>query len=75
MLMAYYASFKSTIYKSRSSRGGGADDGIPLSSFWYVAVFLKDFLWVVALFEACDVTKHGRHFGRRLGFCQEFEIR
>ena len=32
-------------------------------------------LWVVTLLEACDVTKHGRHFERRLGFYQELEIR
>ena len=25
--------------------------------------------------EACDVTKHGRHVGRRLEFCPELEIR
>jgi len=23
-------------------------------------------LWVVALLETCDVTKHGRHLGRHL---------
>ena len=31
--------------------------------------------WVVALFGTCDVTKHGRHLGRHLGFYQELEIR
>ena len=32
-------------------------------------------LWVVALLEACEVTIHGRHIGRHLGFYQEIEIR
>ena len=32
---------------------------------------MRDILWVVALFEACDVTNNGRH----LGFYQELEIR
>ena len=32
-------------------------------------------LWVVALLKVCDVTKHGRHLDRRLGFYQELEIR
>ena len=31
-------------------------------------------LWVVALLEACDVTKHGCHPGRHLGFHQELKI-
>ena len=31
--------------------------------------------WVVALLEVCDVTKHGRHLGRYLGFYQALEIR
>ena len=31
---------------------------------------MKYILWVVALLEACDITKHGRH----LGFHQELEI-
>ena len=30
-------------------------------------------LWVVALLEVCDVTQHGRHLGRHLGFCKELE--
>ena len=29
---------------------------------------MRYILWVVALLEACDVTKHGRHLGRRLEF-------
>ena len=28
---------------------------------------MKYILWVVALLEGCDVTKHGRHVGRHLG--------
>ena len=32
---------------------------------------MRYILWVVALLEVCDVTKHGRH----LGFYQELEIR
>ena len=28
-------------------------------------------LWVVALLEAQEVTKHGHHLGRHLGFNQE----
>ena len=31
-------------------------------------------LWVVALLEACDVTKHGCHPDRHLGFHQELKI-
>ena len=31
-------------------------------------------LWMVALLKVCDVTKHGRHLDRRLGFYQELEI-
>ena len=30
--------------------------------------------WVVALLEACDVTKHGRRLSRLLGFYLEFKI-
>ena len=30
-------------------------------------------LLVVALLELCDVTQHGRHLGRHLGFCKELE--
>ena len=30
-------------------------------------------LWVAALMEACDVTKHGRHLGHHLGFYQELK--
>ena len=32
-------------------------------------------LWVVSLLRTCDVTKHGSHLGRHLGFYQELEIR
>ena len=32
-------------------------------------------LWVVALLEACNVTKPGYHLGGHLGFYQELEIR
>ena len=35
---------------------------------WYI-------LWVVALLEVFDVTKHGRHLGHHLGFYQDLEIR
>lgn len=28
---------------------------------------MKYILWVVALLEGCDVTKHGRHVGRHPG--------
>lgn len=31
---------------------------------------MKYILWVVALLEACDVTKHGSHLGRHPGFYQ-----
>ena len=31
-------------------------------------------LWMVALLKVCDLTKHGRHLDRRLGFYQELEI-
>ena len=31
--------------------------------------------WVVSLLRTCDVTKHGSHLGRHLGFYQELEIR
>ena len=53
--------------------GGGGVVGQPPQSFWYVAVFRNDFaffdllnkmryiLWVVAMLEACDVPKNGRH--------------
>ena len=36
---------------------------------------MRYILWVVALLEACDITKHGRHLGRRLEIYQELEIR
>lgn len=36
---------------------------------------MKYILWLVALLEGCDVTKHGRHVGRHLEFCPELEIR
>ena len=36
---------------------------------------MRYILWVVALLEACDVTKNGRHLGCHLGFYQELEIR
>ena len=36
---------------------------------------MRYILWVVALLEVCDVTKHGHHLGRHLGFYQELEIR
>ena len=36
---------------------------------------MRYILWVVALLEACDVTKNGRHLGRHLEFYQESEIR
>ena len=35
---------------------------------------MRYILWVVALLETWDVTKHGRHLGRHLGFYQELEI-
>ena len=31
-------------------------------------------LWVLALLEACDVTKHGRRLSHLLGFYLEFKI-
>ena len=31
---------------------------------------MKCILWVVGLLKACDVTKHGSHLGRHLGFYQ-----
>ena len=36
---------------------------------------MRYILWVVALLEVCDVTKHGRHLGDHFGFYQELEIR
>ena len=45
---------------------------------WKAVDFLDDIrfiLWVVAMREACDVSKHGRHLGRHLEFHQELEIR
>ena len=36
---------------------------------------MRYILWVVALLEARDDTKNGRHLGRHLGFYQELEIR
>ena len=36
---------------------------------------MRYLLWMVVLLEVCDVTKHGRHLGRYLGFYQELEIR
>ena len=35
---------------------------------------MRYILWVVALLGAYDVTKNGRHLGRRLGFYQGLEI-
>ena len=43
-----------------------------LFNFFYRMRYL---LWMVVLLEVCDVTKHGRHLGRYLGFYQELEIR
>ena len=45
---------------------------------WKAVNFLDNIrfiLWVVALREACDVSKHGCHLGHHLGFHQELEIR
>ena len=36
---------------------------------------MRYILWMRVLLEVCDVTKHGRHFGRYLGFYQKLEIR
>ena len=36
---------------------------------------MKSILLVVEVLEACDVTEHGRHLSRHLGFCQELRIR
>ena len=36
---------------------------------------MRYILWVVALLEVCDVTKHGHRLGRHLGFYQELEMR
>ena len=36
---------------------------------------MRYILWVVALFEACDVTNIGRHLDHHPGFYQELEIR
>ena len=36
---------------------------------------MRYILWVMALLEACDVTKYGRYLGRHLGFYQVLEIR
>ena len=35
---------------------------------------MRYILWVVALLGAYDVTKNGRHLGRRLGFYQGLKI-
>ena len=69
-----------------TKRGVGVDGTLPLSFFFSKRFWLqwKAFdllnklrliLSVVTLLEACDVTKHGRHFERHLGFYQELEIR
>ena len=71
--------------------GGGGGDRTLAISLSHVAVLLKKFylqwkafhlldkIWnilrVVALLEACGVTKHGRHLGCHLGFYQELEIK
>ena len=61
---------------------GGGGDGIPpwvFDLFQYFETILSSvenlykmryILWVVALLEVCEVTKHGR----RLGFYRELEI-
>ena len=36
---------------------------------------MRYILLAVTLLKVCDVTKHGRHLGRPLGFYQELEIR
>ena len=67
------------------AQGGGGVDGTPPLSFWYVVLFRNDFTfsgkplifltrWVVALLEACDVTKNGRHLGGHFEFYQEFAL-
>ena len=78
------------VIPSRFYRGGGGwgvgVKGTSPLSFWYIAVFRKDFasywkafhllskmsyiLWVVVLLEACGVPKNGRH----LGFYPETEM-
>ena len=42
-----------------------------ISKAFDVLYKMRHILWVVALLEVCDVTKHGRHLGRHLGFYQE----
>ena len=42
---------------------------------WRAVDDIRFILWVVALREACDVSKHGRHLGRHLEFHQELEIK
>ena len=52
-----------------------------LESLWFrwkafdLLYKMRYILWVVALLKASDVTKHGRHLDRCLGFYQELEIR
>ena len=70
-------------HRGTRGRGGGVDRtplGFDMLQF---CLRLKAFdllykrryiLWVVALLKVCDVTKHGRHLDRRLGFYQELEI-
>ena len=36
---------------------------------------MRHTLWVVALLQACNVTKHGCHLGPHLGFYQKVEIK
>ena len=48
---------------------------LPLVKSFDLLNKVRYILWVVALLEDCDVTKNGRHLGRRLEFYQEVEIR
>ena len=73
--------------RTRGTRGGGGGGWNPSPAVLICCSILKRFylkwkafdllnkmrylLWVVALLEACDVTKKGRH----LGCYQELEIR
>ena len=48
---------------------------LPLVKSFDLLDKMRYILWVVALLKDCDVTKNGRHLGRRLEFYQEIEIR
>ena len=70
-------------HRGTRGRGGGLIESPWVFDMLQFCLRLKAFdllykkryiLWMVALLKVCDVTKHGRHLDRRLGFYQELEI-